>query len=130
MAYSDAEVTEAMILLAVNKYDWDKTAEQFGVSTKTLRLWNKNFQEKSVPELLNRAIQRMLMVIPSTMTGKDWGITMGILMDKWLIMQGQPTSRVENLVSALENMSNEDLKELEQEFIKHASVEGSDADKS
>lgn len=108
MAYSDAEVTEAMIRLAVNKYDYDKTAEQVGVSAKTLQRWDKNVAKKGVPELLERAIERLLMVIPEKMDGNAWSIALGILIDKWLLIQGQATSRTE-LMRVLRIESEDEL---------------------
>jgi hypothetical protein len=108
MAYSDTEVTEAMIRLAVNKYDYEKTAEQTGIDQKTLRRWDKNATKKSVPELLERAIERLLMVIPSDMKGNDWSVALGILLDKWLLMQGEPTNRTESLIRGLKDVTPND----------------------
>jgi hypothetical protein len=108
MAYSDAEVTEAMIRLAVNKYDYEKTAEQTGVNERTLRRWDKNATKKGVPELLERAIERLLMVIPSDMKGNDWAVTLGILLDKWLLIQGEPTNRTESLIRGLKEVTPDD----------------------
>lgn len=108
MAYSDAFVTEAMIRLAINKYDYDTTAEQMGVTARTLRNWEKNFPKKGVPDLLNRAIERMLSVIPDNWNGHDWAIAIGILIDKWLLMQGEPTSRTESILHGLKDIDQND----------------------
>ena len=108
MAYSDTEATEAMIRLAVNKYDYDKTSEQVGVPVMTLRRWNKNVTKKGVPELLERAIERLLMVIPERMDANQWAIALGILIDKWLLIQGQATSRTE-LMRVLRIESEDEL---------------------
>ena len=48
MAYSDAFRAEALIRLAVNRYDYEKTAEQMGVPVRTLRRWDKNVPKKGV----------------------------------------------------------------------------------
>ena len=108
MAYSDAEITEALILLAVNKYDYKKTAETLGMSVKSLRNWDKNYPKKSVPELLERAIKRILMHIPKDMATKDWAIALGILLDKWLLGQGMATSRSENIMSFLAKLPEDE----------------------
>lgn len=108
MAYSDSFVTEAIIRLAANKYDYNKTAEQVGVPARTIRNWEKSFPKKGVPELLDRAIERMLMVIPDKWHGQDWAIALGILIDKWLLIQGEPTERTENLVKHFEGLTNEE----------------------
>ncbi len=108
MAYSDAERTEALILLAINKYDFKKTSKELGMTVKSLRAWEKKYPKKGVPELLERAIQRMLMHIPPDMKARDWAISLGILMDKWLLGQGLATSRSENILGFLENMPEED----------------------
>jgi len=110
--YSDAFKTEAVIRLAVNRYDYDKTAEQTGVAAKTLRVWEKDVPKKGIPEMLERAVERMLMVIPSDMKAKDWGITLGILMDKWLLMQGEPTQRTENVISQFQALSDRERSEV------------------
>lgn len=112
MAYSDAEITEAMIRLAVNKYDYKLTASQLGISEKTLRRWDKNVTKKGVPDLLDRAIERMLMVIPEKWNGQDWAIALGIMIDKWLLMQGEPTSRTETIARHFGNLSADELNDV------------------
>lgn len=107
--YNDGEVSEALIRLAINKYDYDKTAKDTGISTKTLRRWDKLAPKKGLSELLERAIERMLMVIPQTMTGQDWAIALGILMDKWLLIQGLPTARTEEVLKRLNDMGEYDV---------------------
>ena len=108
MAYSDAFVNEAMIRLAVNKYDYDKTAEQMGVTSRSLRNWEKNFTKKGIPDLLDRAIERMLSVIPDSWDGHDWAVALGILIDKWLLLQGEPTNRTENILRGLKDVNPDD----------------------
>ena len=115
MAYSDAFKTEAMIRLAVNKYDYNKTADQVNVTARTLRNWEKSFPKKGVPDLLNRAIERMLSVIPETWSGQDWAIALGILIDKWLILQGEPTQRTENFINTFEALTEDEKQAVIQE---------------
>jgi len=124
MAYSDAFKTEVIIRLAVNKYNYQKTADQIGIPVRTIRNWEKKFPKKGVGELLDRAIERMLLVIPDTWTGTDWAIALGILIDKWLLMQGQPTSRTETIFTALEQMPDDELDEIIRQF--EAAASGSD----
>ena len=116
MAYSDAEKTEALIRLAINKYDYAKTAEQTGVTVRSLRNWEKSFPKKTVPELLDRAIERMLMNIPADWKGNDWAIALGILMDKWLLAQGMATERTESLAGWLTGLPENELDELTKQF--------------
>lgn len=120
MAYSDQEIAEAMVKLAVNKYDFDKTAKDTGISVRTLRRWDKNAPKKGVSELLERAIERILMVIPENMSGKDWAVALGILLDKYQLLRGQPTSRVEAVMRYLESLPDEELDELERQFTEAA----------
>ena len=120
MAYSDLEVSEAIIKLAINKGDYIKTSEDTGVGTTTLKRWAKMSPKKGVPELLERAIERMLMQIPPDMKARDWAISLGILMDKWLLAQGMATSRTENLFQSLNEMPDEELNQLVREFEEHA----------
>lgn len=107
--YSDNERAEALIRLAVNKYDYEKTAEQCGISDRTLRRWDKVAIKKGIPELLERAIERMLMVIPSDMKGSDWAITLGILIDKWQLIRGAPTDRTETISRKMGGMSEDEF---------------------
>ena len=116
MAYSDSQVTEAMIRLAINKYDYKLTAEQTGISEKTLHRWDKNATKKGVPDLLERAIERMLMVIPEKWNGHDWAVSLGILIDKYQLIHGQPTERTESIFKALEEMPDSELNEIIDQF--------------
>lgn len=108
MAYSDIEKAEALIMLAVDRYNFQKTADRFNVPVQTLRRWNKNVPKKGVRELLERAIQRLLMVIPENMTGQDWSVSLGILMDKWLLVQGMPTQRTENIETQINELKEDE----------------------
>ena len=105
MAYSDGFRTEAMIRLGTNHFDYDLTAEQMGCTARTLHNWEKNFPKNNVTDLLDRAIVRMLSIIPNDMSGHDWAIALGILMDKWLLLQGEPTSRNENITMQMDNLN-------------------------
>lgn len=109
MAYSDGEKAEALIRLAVNKYDYDLTAEQTGISAKQIRRWDKLVPKNGVADLLERAISRMLMAIPAEMRGNDWAIALGILLDKWLLIQGEPTSRTESIERRLGDLPASEL---------------------
>jgi len=102
--YSDAFRAEALIRLAINKYDYDLTAEQIGVTARSLRNWEKVFPKKGVAELLDRTIERLLSIIPENMNGHDWAVAIGILMDKWLLLQGEATSRHETITTRLDNL--------------------------
>ena len=108
MAYSDSERAEAIVRLAVNKYNYDKTSEQLNIPARTLRRWDKSVPKKGVEDLLERAIQRLLMVIPENMSGHDWSITLGILLDKWLLLQGEPTERTENLLKTFGALTDDE----------------------
>ena len=111
MSYSDAEKAEALIRLAINKYNFEKTSKDLGITKMTLRRWNKNVPKKGVADLLERAIERLLMSIPEKMGGQQWSIAIGILMDKWLLTQGKPTSRVDQTVRTL-GLSQDELNDV------------------
>jgi len=116
MAYSDGEIAEALVRLAVNKYNFQETADQINVPVQTLRRWNKNVPKKGVAELLERAISRLLMAIPQNMSGHDWAVAMGILLDKWLLVEGKPNTRTETIFTALQEMPDDELDALIREF--------------
>ena len=109
MAYSDQERTEALIQLSLQKYNWDATSKITGVPRSTLKRWAKSGPNKTVPELLERTISRLLMSIPFQIPAKDYGIILGILLDKWLILQGEPTERHESILGRLGEMSTDEL---------------------
>ena len=50
------------------------------------------------------------------MKAKDWAVSLGILMDKWLLAQGMATSRTENLFQSLSDLPDEELNELVRQF--------------
>lgn len=107
--YSDAYRTEAMVRLAVNRYDYAKTAEEMGgVTVRSLRNWEKQFPKNTVPELLDRAIERLLMAIPTKFKGQEWAVALGILFDKWFLMQGEPTQRTESIVHGYRDLTDEE----------------------
>lgn len=115
MAYSDAEVAEALIRLAANKYDYQKTADDLSLNIRTLRTWEKRFPKKGVADLLERAIERLLMAIPTDMKGNDWAIALGILMDKWLLVQGKATQRTETIDKTIGEMKDDEYERVLEE---------------
>lgn len=110
MAYSKQFRTEALVRLALSRYDYEATAEQVGVAPNTLRNWERQFPKVSVPELLSRALETLLARVPENMTGDDWSVAVGILMDKYLLLQGEATSRSE-VISRIEEQLPEDADE-------------------
>jgi hypothetical protein len=58
----------------------------------------------------------MLMIIPEKWNGQDWAIAIGILIDKWQLTRGEPTSRAETIWKVLEAMPESELDELLTEF--------------
>lgn len=108
MSYSKEFRTEAMVRLAINKYDYEQTAEQIDVAPNTLRNWEKQYPKIAVPELLDRAIERLLATVPMDMAGDEWGIAIGILLDKWLLLQGEATHRSENIVHGYNDLTEEE----------------------
>ncbi len=107
MAYNDGEKAEAMIMLWASKYDWDRVSSDTGINVRTLRRWDKTVP-KNIPDLLDRAVQRMLMAIPADMSAHDWAIALGILFDKWLLVQGEPTSRTETIERRLDTLDEDE----------------------
>lgn len=103
--YDDNERAEALFALAVNRYDYQKTAKETGIAVKTLRRWDKDAPKKNIGALLDRAIERLLSSVPNDLKGDAWAITLGILMDKWLLLQGEPTSRTETIAREVEKLT-------------------------
>ena len=124
MAYDDAFVGEALVRLAQNKYDFDKTADQLSIPVQTLRRWNKKVPKKNTKALLERAIERMLINIPETWNGHDWAIAVGILLDKLLLYEGKATQRIEQVFGALSGIPDDELDALlrEAEAAAHGDI--------
>jgi hypothetical protein len=108
--HSDFEKEAAMILLAKNQNDFAITAEQLGITERTLYEWQKlSFSKKeALPVLLEMAIKKMLDMMPDKWTGNSWAIAFGIMMDKWLLVNGQPTQRTENILTDIDNMNEKE----------------------
>lgn len=112
MAYNEAQITEALVTLALCKYDYKTAAEKTGIGSKTLQRWNEDKRPKTIPELLERAISEILMRIPDRWDSRDWAVAVGILMDKWLLLQGEATERTETLVREIETLTEAEKIEL------------------
>ena len=107
--YSDQEIVEALIQLAVNKYNFQKTAAELGLVENTLRRWAKDNKRPGVAPLLERAVEHLLSTIPTNMNGQEWAVALGILLDKWLLFTGRATSRTESVVRKFEEMEDQEL---------------------
>lgn len=108
--YSDFERAAGVLLLAVNQKDYKKTADMLGVSDTTIRNWEKESLTKKleIPIMLELAIRKLLENMPDKWNGNAWAVAFGIMMDKWLLVNGQPTSRSESLFSSVENLPEEE----------------------
>lgn len=98
-----------MIALALNRYSFDKTAKATGISKSTLKRWAKLEPKKEVSGLLDRAIEQLLMNIPKAMTGQEWAIALGILLDKYLIMRGEPIMRTESTHRQISSLTDDEF---------------------
>lgn len=110
--YSEEEVAEAMVVLAANHNDYKKTSEQLGIGVTTLVRWSGDARDDSVPDLVEGVIKHLLTNIPDKMTGHDWAVTVGILLDKYLIFTGGPTARTENInTNSVSNLNDREYNE-------------------
>jgi len=110
--HDEFERMAGVILLAKNGNDATKTAEQLGIHESTLFRWVAESESKkeAIPILLENAIRKLLEMMPDKWTGNTWAVAFGILMDKWLLVNGQPTQRTENttMISELDNLSDKE----------------------
>lgn len=116
MPYSDMEKAEAIIRLAENRYNFQKTADQLGLQVRTLRRWDKTVPKKGVADLLERALEHILMAIPEKWDGNSWSVAVGILIDKYQLIRGEPTNRIETIIKSLEQIPDDELNTLLSEF--------------
>lgn len=120
MAYSKQQKADALLKLAFNNHDFKKTASETGISEKQIRRWaqGQNIRnvskspekdddivpDVSVAEILEQAVKKLLGSVPKDMSGSQWATAIGILMDKWLILQDQPTQRIDVIARMLERL--------------------------
>lgn len=104
--FNDYERAAGVMLLSMNKNNYELTAEQIGVSEQTIRNWEKESLTKNIaiPVMLETAIKKLLEMMPDKWTGNTWAVAFGIMMDKWLLVNGQPTQRTETFSGSLENL--------------------------
>lgn len=106
--YTDAQRSAAMITLALNKFDYEKTEIELGIDRKVLQRWDKELPKRMIPEMLEEAIGKLFDRMPAKFTEKAWGITLGILLDKYLLVNNQPNSRLETTINTVINASEEE----------------------
>lgn len=114
MAYrkiKKSDVQTTLQLLEENDRDFTKTAEATGIHERTIRRWDQERQIEAlgqdIPEMLEQVIKNMLSNPPDFNNGQGWGIAVGILIDKLLLVKGKATSRHET-VSKIQNMTDEE----------------------
>lgn len=112
--HSDYEKAAGVLLLATNKQDYKKTAEMLNVTEQTIRDWEKLNLTKNlaIPVMLEMAIKKLLEMMPDKWNGNSWAVALGILMDKWLLVHGQPTQRTASLLENVNDLSEEDKDEV------------------
>lgn len=108
--YNDFERAAGVLLLGINQKDYKKTADMLEVSEQTIRNWEKESLTKKIeiPIMLEMAIRKLLENMPEKWNGNSWAVAFGILMDKWLLVHGQPTERTENLVSGVNDLPTDE----------------------
>jgi hypothetical protein len=105
MAYGDGQKAEVLAILASNGGRLRQTARQTGVAESTLRLWASDgrvtscAQKKSEDladrmEALTHAIVDMMPEKLQAANLRDLAVTLGIIVDKMLLLRGQPTERI------------------------------------
>ena len=108
--YTEEQRRIALARLAVNDGDYDKTAEETGVTARSLRRWAGVEEKPSIPELLEIVLADLLTTGPSeSIHPKTWADTVSVLIDKWLVINEQPTSRIETLFQTMETLADDDL---------------------
>jgi transposase-like protein len=110
--HSEFEKAAGIILLARNSGNIEETAKQLNIDKSTLHRWiaESETKKEALPILLEQAIKKMLDMMPDKWTGNSWAIAFGIMMDKWLLVNGQPTARTEQttVISDLDQMNDKE----------------------
>ena len=114
MAYSDREKETALILLAHYENDYERTSEETGIAVRTLSRWvsarkaHKKQADDTIEGLLEELIYKVLRNFPDAVNAKDAGVVLGILIDKWLLLRGQPTERVATILEGFTNLEQDE----------------------
>lgn len=95
-----------MARLSATQNDYDKVSEEMGVSVRTLYRWQSK-EDIELAEFLEAIVKEQLDNVPD-MSGKDFGVFVGILLDKILLFKGQPNQRSENITASLDEKINRD----------------------
>lgn len=120
MAYSNAVKAEALVRLAATGNDYDGVAKEMGIGRRTLVRWSmasvKNGAEMaskkgaiSVIDLVAAALEKVLAAVPDDLPGVAWATTVGILVDKWLVLQGlnQPAAEWQAFAMRVRGLGDE-----------------------
>ena len=110
--YSEAQITEALVTLALCKYDYKAAADKTGISAKQLQNWNESKRPKTVPEMLEYTIKQVLIRVPETFDSRDWGIVLGILLDKWMVLRGAVAEDGELLTEEMKLLAEGEKRDL------------------
>ena len=108
--HNDFERAAGVLLLATNNQNYKLTADQLGVSESTIRNWEKESLTRNIalPFMLEMTLKKLLEMMPDIWTGNSWAVAFGILMDKWLLVNGQPTQRTESIFGEIDNLPQEE----------------------
>lgn len=116
--YDEWTRIEGIIRCAATGNDYDKVGAEMGIPPGTLRSWmarKSPYKSFTVGLALDRALKQILIKLPAEMNARDWAVAVGILTDKWLLMQGQPTSRTEDITHMLGTLPHEGMEEVLEE---------------
>lgn len=76
-------------------------APQLAIPPEDLERWFNNPSDIEVPEILQAAILWVLTHAPTDFDPRQWAIAMGVLLDKWLLINNKPTQRLEQILTGM-----------------------------
>lgn len=99
--YSDSEKAQALVVLDFCNGNESEAARRLGIPRQTLQEWNAGRVSEEVPEIrqdkkadLAQALEDLAFTLVDKMSTseKSSGVDLGIVVDKMLLLRGEPNS--------------------------------------
>ena len=95
-SFTNEEKQEALFLLSMMKYDYGKASDILEVPVSLLQEWVRTIDlRRPILLHLETTLEAMLRSVPENWAGADWAKALELLLDKYIVMVGGPTSITE-----------------------------------
>lgn len=103
--YSQSEIVQMLLHLALNEYTYSLTAAEFGVPIQFLKFWSTQTNiERPIGPLVERAIEKLLIHPPEFISAAEWTDAVSTLILRWVTIQEQMIKRTEIIMGQVGDM--------------------------